>query len=88
MPEPLLRLLADALAGDDPGRVPLRRPVAEPAHLADDRFRCPRRGRSRGQDVGDGRVDRRVERRLTLDDVVDEPDPLRPEGIEPPPARE
>ena len=86
--EALLGLLADALAGDDPRRVPLRRAVAQPADLADDRLGRPRRGRVRGQHVGDRRVDGRVERGLALDDLVDQPDPLGPDGIEPAATRE
>ena len=35
-----------------------------------------------------GRFDRFVQRRLALDDLVDEPDPLGPHGVEPPAARE
>ena len=41
-----------------------------------------------GEQVGDRCVDRRVERRLALDDLVDEPDPLGPHGVEPAAAGE
>src|SRR5262245_1168645 len=49
--EAFLRLLADALPRDHPRGVPLRRAVAEPADLADDRLRGPGRRRAGGEDV-------------------------------------
>ena len=47
----LAGLLGHALAGDDPGGVPLRRAVAQAADLADDRLGRARRGRARRQEV-------------------------------------
>ena len=61
--------------------------MAEPPDLANDRFRRPRGGRAGGQDVGDGRIHGLVEGLVALDDLVDEPDPQRPQGIEAATAR-
>ena len=86
--KPFLGLGADALAGDEPGRVPLRRAVAEAAHLADDGLGGTSRGRAGGEQIRDGRVHGRIQRLLALDDLVDEPDPGRPGRIEAAAARE
>src|SRR5215207_6554400 len=58
----LLRLGAGALPGDDPGRVPFRRPVTEPANLADDGLGCANRRRAGREDIRERRLDRAVER--------------------------
>ncbi len=86
--EALARLGADALAGDEPGRVPLRRAVRQAADLADHRLGGAGGGRTRGQDVADGGVDGRIERGVAFDDLVDEPDALGAHGVEPPAAGE
>ena len=79
---PSCGLGAATLPGDHPGGVPLRRPVGQTADLADDRLRGASGRRSGVQEVRDRAVDRRIEGGLTLDDLVDETDPLCPQGVE------
>src|SRR5207302_1953043 len=79
----LLRLRARPLTGDDAGGVPFRRAVAQPPDLADNRLRRADGGRTRSQDVRDDGVDREIEGGVALDHLVDEPDPLRPQRVEP-----
>src|SRR4029079_327447 len=86
--EPFAGLGAHALTGDDPGGVPLRRPVAQAADLADRRLAGAVGGRPGRQDVGDGRVDGRVQRGVAFDQLVDEADPLGADGVEPTAAGE
>ena len=86
--EALARLGAHPLPGDDAGGVPLGRAVAQAADLADDGLRRARRGRAGRQHVAHRHVDRGVQRGLALDDLVDEADPLGPDGIEATTARE
>jgi hypothetical protein len=81
------RLVADTLSRDHARRVPFRRSVSEAADFADDGFRGTRGCRACGQDIGDRRLDRRVESFLALGQLVDEPDPLRPDRVEATAAR-
>src|SRR5215213_1959963 len=86
--EALLGLRARALASDHSRGVPLRRAVTQASDLLDDRLRRANGGRARGKDVRDGRVDRHIERRLALDDLVHEPDPLCAKSVKPTTAGE
>jgi len=62
--------------------------MPEAPHLADDCLRRANGGRARREDVGDGLVDGRIERFDPFDDLVDEPDPLGPDRVEPAAAGE
>ncbi len=62
--------------------------MAEAPHLADDRLRGPGGGRTRGEHVANCCLDGGVQPGLALDHLVDEPDALRADRVEPTPAGE
>ena len=57
-------------------------------HFTDDRLRGPNSGRACGEHVADRRFDGGVQPGLALDHLVDEPDPMRTDRVEPAAARE